>query len=58
MIQKRLRTVVTTGDTGRLKRAEVRAVIIAIRDGKPLPPVTPIERATCGTAGHRPRKRA
>jgi hypothetical protein len=55
MMKRQMRTVIRTGDTGRLKRDEVRAVIIAIRDGLPMPKVTPIS----DTAPHsgRPRRR-
>ncbi len=54
-MKRQMRTVIRTGDTGRLKRDEVRAVIIAIRDGLPMPKVTPIS----DTAPHsgRPRRR-
>lgn len=38
-----LRTVERWGDTGRLRREDIRAVVIALRDGKPLPEVRPIE---------------
>jgi hypothetical protein len=41
-MKRQWREVICWGDTGRLKREEVRAVMIAIRDGTPLPKVTPI----------------
>ena len=44
-MKKQMRTVIRTGDTGRLKRDEVRAVMIALRDGLPMPKVTPIGQA-------------
>lgn len=41
-MEKKWRTVQRFGDSGRLDREEVRAVFRALRDGTPLPKVTPI----------------
>jgi hypothetical protein len=54
-MKRQLRTVIRTGDTGRLKREEVRAVIIAIRDGLPMPKVTPVCGATSRPGHVKPR---
>lgn len=56
-MKRQLRTVIRTGDTGRLKRDEVRAVMIAIRDGLPMPKVTPIGDAKPRSASTRMRHR-
>ena len=41
-MRKKMREVQVFGDSGRLKREEIRAVFRALRDGTPLPKVTPI----------------
>jgi hypothetical protein len=41
-MEKKWRTVQRFGDSGRLDREEARAVFRALRDGTPLPKVTPI----------------
>lgn len=56
-MKKQWRTVIRTGDTGRLKRAEVRAVMIAIRDGLPMPRVTPIGDSRPERGRARPHQR-
>ncbi|HEX6041385.1 hypothetical protein [Longimicrobium sp.] len=56
-MKRQMRTVIRTGETGRLKREEVRAVIIAIRDGLPMPKVTPISEAKPHPARSRARGR-
>jgi hypothetical protein len=43
-MKRQMRTVERWGDTGRLRREDIRAVVIALRDGKPLPKVRPVER--------------
>jgi hypothetical protein len=56
-MKRQWRTVIRTGDTGRLKRDEVRAVVIAIRDGLPMPKVTPIGDARPNAGRGRSRRR-
>lgn len=41
-MKKQWRTVESWGDSGRLKREEIREVIRALRDGKPLPKFAPV----------------
>jgi hypothetical protein len=41
-MKKQWRTVEPWGDSGRLDHEEIRAVFRALRDGTPLPKVTPI----------------
>lgn len=55
-MKKQLRTVERWGDTGRLRREDIRAVVIALRDGKPLPQVRPIDTRPAAKAGP-PRQR-